>query len=153
MSDNKTVIDRIKEYRDYKGGTKKDFEIKCGLSNGYFNSTKKTPSAEILEKVLTAFPDLSREWVMSGNGEMLINANSDLKSYQPTENVNLSSELITLYTCPECVNKQKEIDYWKSKFYALCDESREVERKYRELLEEKIEVKKETTSTNNQKAG
>lgn len=152
MSDNKTVIDRIKEYRDYKGGKKKDFEIKCGLSNGYFNSTKKTPSAEILEKVLNAFPDLSREWVMSGNGEMLINTNEKV-IYPNEESVNPLNEKITLYTCPECVNKQKDIDYWKGKFYALCEESREVERKYRELLEGKIEVKKETTSASGAQAG
>jgi len=48
------------------------------------------------------------------------------------------------FSCPDCIEKDKETELWKSKFYALCDESREVERKYRELLEAKIEVKKET---------
>ncbi len=73
-----------------------------------------------------------------------ITAESEEKPLSTKEKANEVSESITLYTCQECVNKQKEIDLWKSKFYALCDESREVERKYRELLEAKIELKKET---------
>jgi len=52
-------------------------------------------------------------------------------------------EPITLYSCPECVSKQKEIERWRNKFDALYDETREVERKYRELLEGKLELKKE----------
>lgn len=56
----------------------------------------------------------------------------------------VSDPEVTVIACIECINKQKEIDYWKGKFYALCEESREIERKYIQLLEQNAESKKET---------
>ncbi|OFX56317.1 MAG: hypothetical protein A2066_13025 [Bacteroidetes bacterium GWB2_41_8] len=60
----------------------------------------------------------------------------------PIDCVNEDNFEIKEFDCLECIEKQKEIDYWKNKFYALCDETREVERKYRELLERTHEPKK-----------
>lgn len=71
----------------------------------------------------------------------------DLKDEHYIENGDqpfVADPLVTVIDCVECINKQKEIEYWKSKFYALCDESREIERKYIQLLEHNTESKKET---------
>lgn len=69
MADNQTIADRLNAFRESKGIRKARFERICGLSNGYLNSIR-TPSAEKLEAILKAFPELNRNWVMFGEGEM-----------------------------------------------------------------------------------
>ena len=50
----------------------KDFETKCDLSNGYVTSMRKGFGRQKLENVLKAYPELNREWLLYGEGEMLI---------------------------------------------------------------------------------
>lgn len=71
MPDNQFISDRIKIYRDSKGYSPKAFERLCGLSNAYLDKTGSV-GTKILEKILISCPDLSREWAVSGKGEMLI---------------------------------------------------------------------------------
>lgn len=47
------------------------FEEKCGLSNGYISSMRKGFGANKLNNVLNEFPELSRDWLLFGEGEML----------------------------------------------------------------------------------
>ena len=49
----------------------KEFEKACNLSSGYVTSMRKGYGQEKLNNVLTAFPDLNREWLVYGEGEML----------------------------------------------------------------------------------
>lgn len=51
----------------------KSFEEKCDLSSGYITSMRKGFGSEKLKNVLTAFPELNREWLLYGEGEMLNN--------------------------------------------------------------------------------
>lgn len=51
---------------------------KCGFSIGYIRMLKKNPSAERVEIFLRNYPSLSRDWLMSGEGEMLL---SDYDEY------------------------------------------------------------------------
>lgn len=73
MPELHTITDRIKFYRDSKGYKKGQFEVMCGLSNGYLNSTS-TPSSKILEDILRICHDLNRDWVMNGTEPMLKDA-------------------------------------------------------------------------------
>ena len=57
---------------NHKGLTMKKFEELCGLSSGYVSSMRKGFGRGKLDNVLTAFPDLNREWLLYGEGEMLI---------------------------------------------------------------------------------
>ena len=72
----KELSNRIKErlisFIEAKSLTKSGFEKMCGLSNGYINNFKGNLGSEKLEAILTAFPELSREWLLFGNGEMLV---------------------------------------------------------------------------------
>lgn len=68
---NKNIKDRTIEFVKYKGITMKSFELKCGLSTGYVTSMRKGFGADKLNNVLTAFPELNREWLLYGEGEML----------------------------------------------------------------------------------
>lgn len=49
----------------------KEFEQRCKLSPGYVTSMRKSFGADKLQNVLDAFPELNREWLLFGEGEML----------------------------------------------------------------------------------
>ena len=65
------VKDRVKVFAEYKKMTISKFEEMCDLSNGYIAAMRKGFGQEKLNNVLTAFPELNREWLLYGEGEML----------------------------------------------------------------------------------
>lgn len=68
------ILERIKEYIDYKGLSVAAFERSIGMANASFGKSLKNKGAigtDKLEKILSTYPDLSPTWVMSGEGEML----------------------------------------------------------------------------------
>ena len=65
------VKDRIYLFVEAKGLSIKKFEELSSLSNGYVSSMRKSLGAEKLNNVLNAFPELNREWLLYGEGEML----------------------------------------------------------------------------------
>jgi hypothetical protein len=66
-----TVKERISVYIKYKGMNNAQFEKACGLSNGYVANMRKGIGTDKLNNVLTAFPDLNRDWLLYGEGEMI----------------------------------------------------------------------------------
>ena len=66
-----TTQDRIREYCKLKEISIHQFEIQAGLSNGYVSSMRKGIGINKLENVLNAFPDINRDWLLYGEGEML----------------------------------------------------------------------------------
>lgn len=66
-----TVKDRIVAFVKAEQITAREFERRCGLSNGYVNNLKASPSSAVLQKILYAFPDLSQSWLLTGEGPML----------------------------------------------------------------------------------
>lgn len=81
------VKERINIFIEYKGIPIKKFEEKCGLSNGYISSMRKSFGEEKLNNVLKEFPELNREWLLYGEGEML-------KSSVSIENGDGSTQII-----------------------------------------------------------
>lgn len=65
------IKERILEFIKYKGLRIKQFEEICKLSNGYISSMRKGFGTSKLENVLNRFPELNREWLLYGEGEML----------------------------------------------------------------------------------
>ncbi len=68
------ILDRIKEYIDYKGMTIAAFERSVGMSNASFGKSLKNKGAigtDKLENILLQYDDLSPEWLLTGNGDML----------------------------------------------------------------------------------
>ena len=72
-----TVKQRLVLYLKEKGIGQKKFEMSAGLSNGYINNLKNTPSASMLPKILGACPDINREWLLTGVGDMLVRDDSE----------------------------------------------------------------------------
>jgi hypothetical protein len=66
-----TVKERISTYIKYKGMSNAQFEKVCSLSNGYVANMRKSIGTDKLSNVLKAFPDLNRDWLLYGEGEML----------------------------------------------------------------------------------
>lgn len=66
-----TIKDRIEEFISCQGIKRSVFEKTCGFSNGYTRNLKENPSASKIEDILTAYPELNRVWLLSGEGEML----------------------------------------------------------------------------------
>lgn len=66
-----TISDRIRHFAENQGITVKRFESTAGLSNGYVNGIRKGIGSEKLADILRAFPELNRNWLLFGEGEML----------------------------------------------------------------------------------
>ena len=66
-----TVKERIIAYIKDTGISQKKFEETVGVSNGYVNNVKASPSSTVLQKIFCAFPDINRDWLLTGEGSML----------------------------------------------------------------------------------
>lgn len=68
------LLDRIKQYLDIKGISVSAFERSIGMSNASFGKSLKKGGAigtDKLENILSAYPDISVEWLFFGKGSML----------------------------------------------------------------------------------
>ena len=67
------MIKRLKTFIKDTGKTESAFARSCGIAqktmNNYLRGQRK-PSYEAIEKILLAYPQLSAEWLIRGNGEM-----------------------------------------------------------------------------------
>lgn len=80
------ATDRLLEFQRYmskKIGGQNKFEKHCGISTGCLNNAAKsgmTVSMKTVTKVKEKFPDLNMNWVVTGEGDMLIgDTNTDYK--------------------------------------------------------------------------
>jgi hypothetical protein len=62
--------DRILQYINYKGISKREFYANTGLSNGFLDKASSIGSDK-LEKIISAYPDLSLVFVVTGKGALL----------------------------------------------------------------------------------
>lgn len=76
-----TAKQRLTAFIEEKGLSKKKFEDKCGLSNGYINSLRNAPSYDKAMKMAEAFPELNLMWLLTGEGAMV--ADVDKKAAPP----------------------------------------------------------------------
>lgn len=88
-------IDRLREYLDFKHIKPGNLDRSIGAGNGYIGKQIKARASigsDILEKIFDVYPDLSPVWLLTGNGEMLIQppekkqkTNKDLTEELPPE--------------------------------------------------------------------
>lgn len=69
--ENSTIKSRLLAFLAYLNIGQSKFEKAVGLSNGYINSLRNSPSAEKLQMIIEAFPQLNRDWLLTGNGDMI----------------------------------------------------------------------------------
>jgi hypothetical protein len=66
----------------------RQFELKCGLSGGYVKNIKNGLGRQKLNDVLNAFPEISREWLILGTGEMLRTPQNSINILNGDNNTN-----------------------------------------------------------------
>ena len=84
------IVERIKEFIDYKGISVAAFERSIGMSNASFGKSLKNKGAigtDKLENILTIYPDINASWLLTGEGSMLKSStpNTDGASPSPSE--------------------------------------------------------------------
>lgn len=79
----------------------------------------RTLAANIVEKILTAFPDVSAEWLMRGVGTMYSNQDADDSSYMVAETPHHEE--------PKIEESHQDDSVWKAKY-------EELEKRYDQLL-------------------
>lgn len=100
------IKDRINRIIQQNRITKAEFEKKCGMSNGYVNAIRNSVGALKLEQILKAFPDLNREWLLYGEGEMLKSQPHVINSNNTNSSINESSTISKLIEMIEAKDKQ-----------------------------------------------
>lgn len=66
------VKERLTEYLKVKGISKSEFGRRIGVSNAYVSSIRKSIDKDKLQSIALSFPDLNIDWLVYGNGAMMI---------------------------------------------------------------------------------
>lgn len=70
----KTIVNRLKEYLDYKSISVSVAEKEINISNASLSKPFKNNTSiktDTLEKFLITYPEISPEWLLTGKGSML----------------------------------------------------------------------------------
>jgi transcriptional regulator with XRE-family HTH domain len=116
---------RIKQYLDYKGLSLRAFEASIGVSNGAITSQLKpgkTIGVDRLEHILKIYEELNPDWALTGKGSMI---RSDYVS-KDTMTVSEKASKMSIE------GNQKALE--------RLEELYEVNKKYTQLLEEKLKA-------------
>lgn len=70
-----SVRGRVYRFIERKELSVRDFERSIGASNGYVSSIRRSIGAERLSDILATYPDLNRDWLLYGEGSMLLSDN------------------------------------------------------------------------------
>lgn len=84
------IKERIIQFVDSKGITKESFYGKIGMTSANFRGkAKETPiNSTAIENILSEFPDLNLEWLITGKGEMTKPNNQIIKNEGNNNNQN-----------------------------------------------------------------
>ena len=100
------IKERTLKFIEYKGLKMGQFEQTCKLSSGYVKAMRIGFGRDKLNNVLTQFPELNREWLLYGEGEMLKSGNfsqNQEKVTQTNENGdNIQGQNVTVQSTPQC---------------------------------------------------
>ena len=69
--------DRIKKYIDYKGVTAGELAVILDVQRSNIShilNGRNMPGAAFIEKLLLKFPDLDARWLLTGEGEMIVDS-------------------------------------------------------------------------------
>lgn len=68
-----TIKERILSFLEYNGIKKADFYQATGVADSNFKGKNlySQPGGDVLVKILTSYPNISAEWLLTGEGDML----------------------------------------------------------------------------------
>lgn len=78
-----TLKERVVFLAEHKKVIKEDFFKKIGVTSANFRGkAKSTPlNSNAIEKIFSAFPDISLEWLLTGKGKMLCTGAEGIMNY------------------------------------------------------------------------
>lgn len=71
------IKERLLQIIDHEKISVSQFERRSGLSNGYIKNIRKSISTDKLDGILRAFPDINRDWLIRGEGDMISESTTD----------------------------------------------------------------------------
>ena len=95
MENNLTIKERILSFLESQGIKKVDFFEATGIQSSNFKGKNMSsqPGGDMLVKVLTIYPNLSAEWLLRGEGEMLKSLSNQVENKVIKIENNKDSEL------------------------------------------------------------
>ena len=109
-------IDRLQKYMIIKKLNDNQVTKDCGLSVGLLNQAKRGKSdlgSKAIDKILSKYQDLSRVWLLTGEGPMLISSSDDVitngsHSSQAVGAGAMATNSDGVKECLEIIRKQQE---------------------------------------------
>lgn len=91
------ILERLKQYIDFKGISVAAFERSIGMANASFGKSLKKCGAigtDKLENILSIYPDISPMWLLKGVGDMIMadDITQPTQGEAPTYLLNMISE-------------------------------------------------------------
>lgn len=83
-----TVKQRITKFIEDSNISVRNFEKAAGLSNGYLKQLKNAPSVDKFQSIISAFPEVNPDWLLTGSGEMYTD--------RPSTTENTDAQLVPL---------------------------------------------------------
>lgn len=80
-----TTKDRLKEFLSSQKIGRNKFEEQINISTGYMSSKAITITSDVIEKTVSAYPDLNLDWLITGKGSMLKSEISNMLAESPME--------------------------------------------------------------------
>lgn len=140
---------RIIYFIENKNITKDLFFKKTGIASSNFkgNNSKSELGGDKIAKILTEYPEISAEWLLTGKGEMLKD-NGSVISQTIKGNGNISNDNINIpiQTTSQELSEDKELlkelrNIIKDKDKIIADKDRTIEELREELKEKREELK------------
>ena len=80
------ILERLKQYIDFKGISVAAFERSIGMANASFGKSLKKQGAigtDKLENILNIYPDISPAWLLKGEGNMILTGEVSQPTQEP----------------------------------------------------------------------
>lgn len=80
------ILERLKQYIDFKGISVAAFERSIGMANASFGKSLKKQGAigtDKLENILSIYPDISPAWLLKGEGNMILTGEVSQPTQEP----------------------------------------------------------------------
>lgn len=97
-----SVKQRLKEFILHKQITVQNFEKSIGVKNSFVNSIVSGIGGDKLYRIIKVYPELNIDWLLEGNGNMLVDATpqvaEDVTSYVPLLPIAATGGQLTEFT-------------------------------------------------------